>query len=86
MEVFGHDADRDRFERMDALNVVINPLQAFNPTHQQIARTVRKRYREEEDTAFDFCSQVSGHDPLRILVGTARRRAFAHPTVRGPTS
>jgi hypothetical protein len=33
---------------------------------EEIARSVGKRYSEEENAAFDFCTAISGHGEIRL--------------------
>ncbi len=86
MQVIGQNADRNRFERQALLNRCVEPTQAIDLAHQQITRSIGKRYSEEEDPTIDFRTPVSRHGDITLAhctragrVGTALR-AFAHPT------
>jgi hypothetical protein len=62
VQVIGQDANRNCFKGPPLLNSTVGLPQPIDFLDQQIARTVGENDREKEDTAFEICATIAGHD------------------------
>ena len=63
VQVVGQNADRDRLEREAVAYGKIRSPQEVDVSNENIARPVRKGYREEKRPALNLCAPISRHNP-----------------------